>query len=372
MMFYANAVMCLGSALCLIENISVILVGRLIWGLGSGAFVVFVPKFINETAPNEYKGSFGVMTQFMCCLGIFIPSLMGLPLPTPEKLAENPLRTDFLIGQYWRIFFGLPIVFAIVQMVLLLFVFPYDTPVALKTNKNFDLLTQVMSKIYKKNQVAARIEEIAEEQKETKENQGPSYSETFCNPKIRRAAWIGCSVSVFQQLTGINAIIFYSSSIFSDVGLNPNVVNALLGGVNLVAATSSSGILAYAGRKTMLVATTFGCAVFLFLMGLASFEATNNSAWNIVVIVGCCFFLVMFQWGPGPITWIYMSEVMNNKGVAVGTSINLTLTLCFALFTKPLFNSLNAWTFIMFGAIQAVAGIFLIFFMKETKGLTEY
>ena len=80
----------------------------------------------------------------------------------------------------------------------------------------------------------------------------------------------------------------------------------------------------------------------------------------------------MFQWGPGPITWIYMSEVMNNKGVAVGTSINLTLTLGFALFTQPLFNSLQEWTFIMFGAIQAVAGIFLIFFMKETKGLTEY
>ena len=122
----------------------------------------------------------------------------------------------------------------------------------------------------------------------------------------------------------------------------------------------------------MLVATTFGCAVFLFLMGLASNLAggDSNSAWNIVVIVGCCFFLVMFQWGPGPITWIYMSEVMNNKGVAVGTSINLTLTLGFALFTEALFDSLLEWTFIMFGAIQAVAGIFLICFMKETKGIT--
>lgn len=67
-----------------------------------------------------------------------------------------------------------------------------------------------------------------------------------------------------------------------------------------------------------------------------------------------------------------MSEVMNNKGVAVGTLANLTLTLCFALFTAPLFNGLKGWTFVLFGAFQTIAGVILIFTMKETKGLTEY
>jgi len=148
MIFYANAILCLGSAFCLIENIWLILVGRLIFGLGSGAFTVFVPKFINETAPTEYKGAFGVMSQFMCCLGILIPSLMGLGLEDPAKFnksgdifncATSPnVDENFKIAHYWQIFFGLPIVIAIVQMVLLYFVFPYDTPLALKTNKEFD------------------------------------------------------------------------------------------------------------------------------------------------------------------------------------------------------------------------------------------
>lgn len=62
MMFYSNLVLSVGSAICLVENIWVILIGRLIWGIGAGTFVVFVPKFINETAPNEYKGSYGVLT----------------------------------------------------------------------------------------------------------------------------------------------------------------------------------------------------------------------------------------------------------------------------------------------------------------------
>jgi len=91
MMFFANGVLCLGCSICLIPNIWVILVGRLIWGLGSGAFLVFVPKFINETAPTEYKGPFGVITAIMCSLGILITDLMGLGLPNPEKFSETPL-----------------------------------------------------------------------------------------------------------------------------------------------------------------------------------------------------------------------------------------------------------------------------------------
>jgi len=201
-----------------------------------------------------------------------------------------------------------------------------------------------MSKIYKRSQVAARIEEVTVEQNQNA-NQGPSYKETFCDPRIRRAAWIGCSISVFQQLTGINAIIFYSSTIFNNVGLSANVVNALLGTVNLVAACSSSFILSYAGRKIMLVLTTFGCAVFLFFMGLTSHEAAGatdpkSTPWNYGTITGCCLFLVMFQWGPGPITWMYMSEIMNNKGLAIGVLLNLFFTLLFALFTAGLFGAL--------------------------------
>jgi len=201
-----------------------------------------------------------------------------------------------------------------------------------------------MSKIYKRSQVAARIEEIAVEQNQNA-NQGPSYKETFCDPRIRRAAWIGCSISVFQQLTGINALIFYSASIFSNVGLSANVVNALLGTVNLVAACSSSLILSYAGRKIMLVITTFGCAVFLFFMALTTHEANNaedklHTPWNYATITGCCLFLIMFQWGPGPITWLYMGEIMNNKGLAIGVLLNLFFTLLFALITNALFTAL--------------------------------
>lgn len=67
-----------------------------------------------------------------------------------------------------------------------------------------------------------------------------------------------------------------------------------------------------------------------------------------------------------------MSEVMNNKGVQIGTLINLLLTLMFSLFTEEMFSASSYIPFIVFGVIQAVAGVVLIFVMKETKGLTNY
>lgn len=76
-----NAVLCLGSGLCLIMGIWTQVIGRTLLGASIGIFSVLVPKFINETAPSEYKGPYGVMSQFMITFGILVSSLLGLNIP---------------------------------------------------------------------------------------------------------------------------------------------------------------------------------------------------------------------------------------------------------------------------------------------------
>ena len=78
----------------------------------------------------------------------------------------------------------------------------------------------------------------------------------------------------------------------------------------------------------------------------------------------------MFEFGPGPIIWIYMSEVMNEKGVAVGTFINWTLTLIVGFGTTYLVNNINYHIFYVFATTCGIGLIFIVFFVKETKGLT--
>ena len=78
----------------------------------------------------------------------------------------------------------------------------------------------------------------------------------------------------------------------------------------------------------------------------------------------------MFEFGPGPIIWIYMSEVMNEKGIAVGTFINWTLTLIVGFGTTYLVNKINYFIFSVFATTCGIGLIFIVFFVKETKGLT--
>lgn len=100
----------------------------------------------------------------------------------------------------------------------------------------------------------------------------PSMRDTFCDPNIRQAAWVGCALSVFQQLSGINAIIFYSSSIFagdsddpSSSALAPNTDTALVMAVNCVSVIGASVMLNFAGRKTLMFFWTMMCGIFLFV-----------------------------------------------------------------------------------------------------------
>ena len=144
-----NVFVIVASGLCLIDNIYVIVVGRFIYGMASGAFTVFVPKFINETAPTELKGPFGTLTQFMCTLGILVAALFALAIPNPDAFPLDKADADFYITGYWRVMWGFPIIMAVIQSGLMLVVFRYDTPLALKQRQDWDNLAALMSKIYK-------------------------------------------------------------------------------------------------------------------------------------------------------------------------------------------------------------------------------
>lgn len=86
MILVSDILVIISSCFCLIDDINYILIGRFIFGLAAGAFTVFVPKFINETAPTEFKGPLGAMSQFMTTVGIVIPSAFGIFIPSKSAL----------------------------------------------------------------------------------------------------------------------------------------------------------------------------------------------------------------------------------------------------------------------------------------------
>lgn len=184
---------------------------------------------------------------------------------------------------------------------------------------------------------------------------------------IRKAAWVGCSLSVIQQLTGMNAIMFYSSAIFADGGTPANLASFYIQSANLAGVIGGTLLLNQFGRRTLMLWATGACTVFILLV--AFFTMAGNSGAELIFVLA---YVASFEFGPGPVVWMYMSEIMNDKGVSIGTLLNWTFTLIIGLVTPVMFNKMaSGIPFIVFGVLCGLGTIFVFFFMKETKGLSD-
>lgn len=114
----SNFIIVIGCALTLVKVKEVVVAGRFLFGLATGAFSVFVPSFINEVTPTELKGPIGSSTQIFITVGILIANLLGIPLPDCyiEKCASStaPYVPGFIGDDYWRLLFAIPIGIAVV------------------------------------------------------------------------------------------------------------------------------------------------------------------------------------------------------------------------------------------------------------------
>jgi MFS family permease len=126
--------------LCLIDNSGVILFGRFLYGMAAGAFTVYVPKYVSEITPKEYRGPFGAVCQFMCTAGIFFVALLGIPIPNNPE--ENLPLDSFEVQQYWRVIWGLPAVFVVLQVALMTSLFKYDVPMSYKRKGEYSTLRE--------------------------------------------------------------------------------------------------------------------------------------------------------------------------------------------------------------------------------------
>ena len=169
-------------------------------------------------------------------------------------------------------------------------------------------------------------------------------------------------------MTGINAIILYSANIFRDAGtFSANQGSAIVNTANMIGTCIGVLLLNYFGRKTLMVinqAALIGCLVVVWIA-----TTHQNSKLELGAVVAFVFF---FEFGPGPIVWLYISEICNDKATSVNTFINWVFTLTVSLGTNTL---LTTWpkdfTWMLFAIISLVGLVFQLVFMKETRGLSE-
>ena len=334
-------------------------------GLGSS----IPPVYISEVAPEQVNGTLGSLIQLQITFGIFASYLMGIPLPTSDLSNDS-------MNSWWMAMFLFPVLTCLVQSVVLVLVYKFDTPVWLQSKNRDKEAERVLCKIYK-----SYIPETQNSQEMTENNESaaglvgkdPSYKELFRNPKYRRGLILTCSLSALQQLSGINTFIFYSTRIFEETGGQSDQAiyfTAALGFFNMITTLSSLFFVDKLGRKLMLLQGSVGMCLCQLL--LSYFDYIDAASWLKLSIM--LVYVAFFESSLGPVLWIYCGEVMTDKGVGLAVAMNwIWAAIIGAVF--PVMSSDSglgvALTFLIFGCFCAFSFFYVLLFAVETKGKTK-
>ncbi|PHU18908.1 Sugar transport protein 8 [Capsicum chinense] len=341
LVFVAGAV---SSALA--NNLIVLILGRILFGVGVGFGNETVPLFLTEVAPIQHRGAVNILFQLFVTIGIFIANLVNF---ATSKIHPNG----------WRMSLGFA---AFPAGVLFIGTFVItDTPASLLSRGKEEKAKSVLKKVRGVSDVDAEFQEIVAANEQSKQVKH-SVKSVFKPPSIPPLV-ISVLLQVFQQFTGINAIMFYAPVLFQTMGFkaSSSLLSAVVTGIINVVSTCVS---IYIVDKV---------AIGIILAKSLGETGTLNKTLAIVVVLLVCTFVMAFAWSWGPLGWLIPSETFpietRTLGFAFAVSTNMLFTALIAQAFLTMLCTMRAYTFFFFSAWIFVMGLFAIFFLPETKGI---
>ena len=398
---------------------------RMIGGLAFGAALILAPMYIAEISTAENRGVLVSIQQLNIVLGFFAAFLSNYffnKYNSPEHLFLNDENV-------WRWMLGVELFPALLYFLALFFV-PRSPRWLYLINKCREA-EQVLNQIHGKNRAEKEISSIEKSIYKDKELQQIKWT-NILKPSLRFIMVVGLVIGVLQQITGINAIYFYATSIFKQTGIGTDAAfssGILLSSVTVIFTFIAMYLIDRAGRRPLLLVGTAGIALSLLLCAFGFHQATYQltsqdiaqfkfeKAQNLIplagkiyqndiafkeemktvlgnrsyykndgvileaatqinatlVLVGILGFIACFAFSLGPVMWVLLSELypIKYRGIAIGivAFVNSFISSAVQLvFPWELSNLGNAMSFFIFGAIAAVGFFVLLKILPETKG----
>ncbi|GKU86679.1 hypothetical protein SLEP1_g1171 [Rubroshorea leprosula] len=331
-------------------------IGRLASGYGMGVYSYVVPVFIAEIAPKELRGALTAANQLLIVCGVSV---------------------SFVIGTFvtWRALALIGLIPCAV-VVFGLFFIPESPRWLAKTGRHRDFeaaLQKLRGKDADISDEAAEIQDYIE----TLEQLPKAKILDLFQRRYLRSVIIGVGLMVFQQFGGINGICFYVSNIFESAGFSSSLGTIIYAVLQVVVTALNTVVIDRAGRKPLLLVAATGLVIGCLLTGTSFYLKGHGLAVNtapILAVVGILVYIGFFSAGMGSVPWVVMSEIfpINIKGVAGSLA---TLVNWFGAWAVSYtFNFLVDWssygTFFLYAAINALAIVFVITVVPETKGRT--
>lgn len=327
---------------------------RFVVGLGVGVASYIGPMYISELAPPKMRGSLVTLNQLYITSGILVAYLVDLAL-SPWGL--------------WRWMFAVHVIPAAVLGISMFFL-PSSPRFLVEAGKD-DKAKSNLQKIRGTKDVDKEFSNI----KKNVSNESRSWGALF-QPAIRPAMIVGIGLAIFQQITGINTIIYYAPTIFKAAGISSNTASILattiVGVVNVVFTIVSIILVDKVGRRPLLLWGIGGMVVGLAGLG-AGFLFPNLSFLMWITLGFLLVYIASFAVGLGPIFWLLISEIfpnnMRGRAESVSTIANWGANFIVALTFLTLINWLgHSVTFWLFGVLGIANWLFVMKFVPETKG----
>ncbi|XP_030463018.1 inositol transporter 1 [Syzygium oleosum] len=345
----------------------VLIVGRLLVGLGVGVASVTAPVYIAEASPSEIRGGLVSTNVLMITGGQFLSYLINL------AFTEVPGT--------WRWMLGISGVPAVIQFSLMLFLPESPRWLFMKDHKTTAIA--VLSKIYAPDRLEDEIDNLSaalEEERRRKNN--VRYRDVFKSKEIRLAFLAGAGLQAFQQFTGINTVMYYSPTIVQMAGFSSNQLALLLS--LIVAAVNAAGtivgiyLIDHVGRKKLALASLSGVLASLAILSGAFFAESSdstNGVYGWLAVIGLALYIACFSPGMGPVPWTVNSEIYPEayRGMCGGMSatVNWISNLIVAQTFLSIADALGTGaTFLILACVAVLAIVFVVMFVPETKGLT--
>lgn len=331
---------------------------RFIGGLGVGASSVAAPTYISEIAPAERRGRLVILYQFMIVLGILV------------AFVSNWLVGDSFGDSSWRWMLGLESVPALVYLVMV-FGIPNSPRWLAVYKKDHEKAQQTLALLDPSGQSSHILEDI-----EGHESDLPQKGDSFFSGRYNFSILLAFLVAFFNQVSGINFVIYYAPRIFESAGLASSTAllsSVGIGVVNLLFTMLGITLIDKWGRKQLMLYGSIGYITTLSVVSWAFYTGAGGT----IVVLFLFGFIASHAIGQGAVIWVFISEIFPNhvraSGQSFGTGVHwvfAALITLFTLFFMDLLGDNPAPLFAFFAFMMVLQLVFVLRMMPETKGKT--
>ncbi|XP_040014775.1 solute carrier family 2, facilitated glucose transporter member 1 [Xiphias gladius] len=338
-----------------------LIIGRFVVGLYSGLSTGFVPMYVGEVSPTALRGALGTLHQLGIVIGILVAQVFGL---------DSIMGNDSL----WPLLLGFIFIPAVMQCVLL----PLcpESPRFLLINRNEENKAKsVLKKLRGTTDVSADMQEMKEESRQMMREKKVTIKELLQSPLYRQPLMVAIILQLSQQLSGINAVFYYSTLIFEKSGVEQPVYATIGAGVvNTAFTVVSLFVVERAGRRSLHLLGLLGMAGSAILMTIALALLEQLKWMSYLSIVAIFAFVAFFEIGPGPIPWFIVAELFSQgprpSAIAVAGLSNWTANFVVGMGFQYVQEVCGPYVFVIFTVLLLLFFVFTYFKVPETKGRT--